>query len=198
MKPGRLEAFSDSVFAVALTLLIFNLKVPDTTNNHLGKALSHDWPSYAAFLVSFLSIGVCWVNHHSIFDHVEIVDRELLYVNLALLLGIVLIPFSTSLAATWYHQGADGKWAVAIYCAIWVYTSLIYARILRHLLGHEHLSKSINSERLRVILKKSYVGVFVYILATLLAFALPIVAFILCLSFITYYIGVNHKIKAVH
>ncbi len=197
MKPGRLEAFSDSVFAVALTLLIFNLKVPDTTSSHLGKALSHDWPSYAAFLVSFLSIGVCWVNHHSIFDHVEIVDRELLYVNLALLLGIVLIPFSTSLAATWYHQGADGKWAVAIYCAIWVYTSLIYARILSHLLGHEHLSKSIKGERLKIILRKSYVGVFVYLLATLLAFVLPIVAFILCLSFITYYIGVNHKVKSV-
>lgn len=195
MKPGRLEAFSDSVFAVALTLLIFNLKVPDTTSSHLGKALSHNWPSYAAFLVSFLSIGVCWVNHHSIFDHVEMVDRELLYVNLALLFGIVLIPFSTSLAATWYRQGADSKWAVAIYCAIWVYTSVIYATILRHLLDHEHLSKSINSARLRIILRKSYVGVLVYILATLLAFVFPIVAFILCLSFITYYIGVNHKVK---
>lgn len=197
MKPGRLEAFSDSVFAVALTLLIFNLKVPQTTGSHLGKALSHDWPSYAAFVVSFLSIGVCWVNHHSIFDHVAMTDRELLYTNLALLFGIVLIPFSTSLAATWYRQGADSKWAVSIYCAIWVYTSSMYAIILRHLLGHEHLSKDINNVRLKIILRKSYVGVCVYILATLLAFVLPIVAFILCLSFIVYYVGVNHKVVTV-
>ena len=191
MRPNRLEAFSDGVFAVAITLLIFNLKVPDIANSHLGRALSQNWPSYAAFLVSFLSIGICWVNHHSIFDRVAMVDRELLYVNLALLLGIVLIPFSTSLAATWYREGSDSKWAVAIYCAIWVYTSVMYVTILRHLMGHEHLSANVNRANLKVSLRKSYVGVAVYMIATLLSLVFPIVAFLFCLSFIAYYVVIR-------
>ena len=194
MKSNRLEAFSDGVFAVALTLLIFNIKVPDVAQGHLYKALSHNWPSYFAFLVSFFSIGVCWVNHHSIFDRVAIVDRKLLYVNLALLLGIVLIPFSTSLAAAWYRQGTDSKSAVAIYCAIWVYTSVMYVTILRHLLDHEHLAVNVSRVNLKMILRKSYVGISVYITATALAFVFPVVAFLLCLSFITYYVGVDHKV----
>ena len=191
VKPNRLEAFSDGVFAVAITLLIFNLKVPDIGNGHLGSALSRNWPSYAAFLVSFLSIGICWVNHHSIFDRVAMVDRELLYVNLALLLGIVLIPYSTSLAASWYREGSDSKWAVAIYCAIWVYTCVMYVTILRHLMGHEHLSANVNRANLKVSLRKSYVGVAVYMAATLLSFVFPIVAFLFCLIFITYYVVIR-------
>lgn len=102
--------------------------------------------------------------------------------------------FSTSLAATWYHQGSDGKWAVAIYCAIWVYISLMYVIILRHLRGHEHLAVNVSRISLKAILRKSYVGVCVYLLATLLSFIVPVIAFLLCLSFITYYVGVNHKV----
>ena len=101
MKPSRLEAFSDGVFAVAITLLIFNLKVPEIATGHLSRALGHQWPSYLAYLISFLSIGICWVNHHSILDRVAMADRELLFINLAVLFGIVTIPFTTSLAALW-------------------------------------------------------------------------------------------------
>ena len=89
MKLSRMEAFSDGVFAVAITLLVFNLKVPDVSAGHLGNSLGSQWPSYVAYVISFLSIGVCWVNHHSILDRVAVVDRNLLFINLGLLLGIV-------------------------------------------------------------------------------------------------------------
>jgi uncharacterized membrane protein len=98
VKPSRLEAFSDGVFAVAITLLVFNLKVPDIATGHLSRELGHQWPSYLAYVISFFSIGICWVNHHSILDRVAMADRELLFINLGLLLGIVSIPFTTSWA----------------------------------------------------------------------------------------------------
>lgn len=195
MKPSRLEAFSDGVFAVAITLLVFNLKVPDIATGHLAKALGHDWPSYFAYVISFLSIGICWVNHHSIFDRVAMVDRELLFANLALLLGIVSIPFSTSLAATWYNQGTNARWAIGIYCGIWVYTSAMYIIIIRHLMEHEHLSENASGVTLKSLLSKGYVGISIYIVATLVSAFLPLAAFTICFVLAFYYIvGVQQEV----
>lgn len=195
MKPSRLEAFSDGVFAVAITLLVFNLKVPDIATGNLAKALGHSWPSYFAYVISFLSIGICWVNHHSIFDRVAMADRELLFANLALLLGIVSIPFSTSLAATWYNQGANARWAITIYCAIWVYTSGMYILIIRHLMEHEHLSANVTGVTLKSLLRKGYVGISIYIVATLAALFLPLAAFGICFALAFYYVvGVQQEV----
>lgn len=97
MKPNRLEAFSDGVFAVAITLLVFNLKVPEVGSGSLSSALGHQWPSYLAYLISFSTIGICWVNHNSMLDRVVMADRDLLFIHLHLLIGIVTIPFTTSL-----------------------------------------------------------------------------------------------------
>jgi uncharacterized membrane protein len=188
MKPSRLEAFSDGVFAVAITLLVFNLKVPDIAGAHLDKALGHQWPSYLAYVISFLSIGICWVNHHSIFDRVAKADRELLFANLGLLLGIVSIPFTTSLAAVWYNQGSNAKWAIGIYCANWVYVSSTYLLVIRHLMGHEHLSVNVTGITLKSLLRKGFIGIYIYIAATMIAFIFPIVAFFICLCLAVYYV----------
>ena len=194
MKPSRLEAFSDGVFAVAITLLVFNLKVPAIASGNLGKALGHDWPSYFAYVISFLSIGICWVNHHSIFDRVAMADRELLFANLGLLLGIVSIPFSTSLAATWYNQGTNARWAITIYCGIWVYTSAMFILVIRHLMSHEHLCADIKGVTLKSLLRKGYLGIFIYFVATIVAAFLPIEAFIICFILAFYYVvGVQQE-----
>ncbi len=194
MKPSRLEAFSDGVFAVAITLLVFNVKVPDVASGNLGKSLGHEWPSYLAYLISFLSIGICWVNHHSIFDRVAMADRELLFANLGLLLGIVAIPFSTSLAATWINQGSNAKWAITVYCGIWVYTSAMYILIIRHLMEHEHLSANVTGVTLKSLLRKGYIGITIYILATIVAAFYPVAAFIMCFTLVFYYvIGVQQE-----
>jgi len=188
VKPSRIEAFSDGVFAVAITLLVFNLKVPDIINGHLGRELGHQWPSYLAYFISFFSIGICWVNHHSILDRVAMADRELLFINLALLLGIVSIPFTTSLGAIWYKQGSDAKVAIGIYCANWIYVSASYMLLIHHLMGHEHLSANATGVTLQSLWRKGSIGLSAYIVATILSIFLPIAAFLVCLVLAVYYI----------
>src|ERR1041385_8087175 len=96
MSTGRLEAFSDGVFSIAATLLVLELHVPDIGSG-LGQALLAQWPSYLTYVTSFATIGIIWVNHHSLFEHVRQVDRPLLFLNLLLLITGSLIPFPTSL-----------------------------------------------------------------------------------------------------
>ena len=194
MKSSRLEAFSDGVFAVAITLLVFDLKVPVIASAHLGRALGHEWPSYLAFTISFLSIGICWVNHHSIFDLVEKVDRALLFTNLGLLLGIVSIPFTTSLVATWYHQGSNAKWAIGVYCANWVFVSLFFMLNVYYLKTREHLSSHSAVITLGSLLQKGYIGLSAYTLATVIALIYPVVSFLICLFLAIYYVfGVRQE-----
>ena len=105
MQTGRVEAFSDGVFAVAITLLVLDLRVP-LTNGSLGGALAAEWPAFVAFLISFFVIGIVWVNHHTLFVQLASVDRPLLFFNLLLLLSVVVIPFTTSLFAEYLTRPA--------------------------------------------------------------------------------------------
>ena len=95
---ARLEAFSDGVFAIAITLLILELKVPPH-DVALAPALWERWPSYVAFLASFMTIGVMWLNHHRLFSLITKKDDGLIVINLLLLLGITWLPFPTALLA---------------------------------------------------------------------------------------------------
>lgn len=103
----RIAHFSDGVFAVAITLLVLDLRVPATANGSLIGALADQWPQFAAFAVSFVLVGCIWVNHHEVFKTVTYVDRPLLFLNLAFLLTIVVIPFSTSLFAEYVVSGGS-------------------------------------------------------------------------------------------
>jgi uncharacterized membrane protein len=119
MRTTRLEAFSDGVFAIAITLLILDLHVPplsDTPQGQLGGRLLGLWPNYASYVVSFLIIGIIWVNHHSMFHHIDRVDRPLLFLNLLLLLFVVAIPFPTGMMAEYIREGgANSHVAAAAY-----------------------------------------------------------------------------------
>src|SRR5262245_47151332 len=108
MNSGRLEAFSDGVFAVAITLLALDLAVPHPGGPHhpsLTDQLSEHWPSFAAYLVSFLTIGIIWVNHHTLFNNIAHVDRPLLFLNLLMLFFVVSIPFVTTTFADYLRDG---------------------------------------------------------------------------------------------
>jgi len=78
---ARAETFSDGVFAVAATVLVFAILVPDVENGRLAGALLAEWPSYAAYAISFLTIVVIWVNHHVVFDSMDRIDRPLLFLT---------------------------------------------------------------------------------------------------------------------
>ena len=95
MTKARLEAFSDGVLAVAITLLVLDLHLEPSREHSLLSQLLAAWPSFAAYVVSFLVIGVIWVNHHSIFRLAATVDRLLLFWNLVLLMFVTAIPFTT-------------------------------------------------------------------------------------------------------
>jgi uncharacterized membrane protein len=128
----RTEAFSDGVFAIAITLLVLDLVVPprsEAAEKGLAHALAQEWPAYFAYLVSFLIIGIIWVNHHTVFDKVRLVDRPVLFANLALLLVVSLIPFPTRLLAEYLTAGSDSHVAAAVYSATMLAMGLAYSTL---------------------------------------------------------------------
>ena len=128
---SRVEAFSDGVFAIAITLLVLDLVVPDrgaARAEGLAAALGAEWPAYFAYLVSFLIIGIIWINHHTMFRLVAQVDRRVLFVNLALLLTISVIPFPTRLLAE-YLLDRDAGTAAAVYSATMFAMGIAFATL---------------------------------------------------------------------
>jgi TMEM175 potassium channel family protein len=150
---SRTEAFSDGVFAIAATLLVLELKIPHVEAGELLGALLEAWPSYATYAVSFLTIGIIWVNHHAVLDRVRRVDRTLLFINLVFLMLVAAIPFPTSLLADYLGEGYDDRLAAVIYggtmwamglaiCAIWAY-------VVRSGLLHQGVDRELARRSLR-------------------------------------------------
>jgi TMEM175 potassium channel family protein len=139
MKTGRVEAFSDGVFAVAITVLVFGLQLPDLSGEAhpptLVWQLLHAWPQYFAYVVSFLTIGIMWMNHHTALSHVVRVDRPLLVLNLLLLMGVVAIPFPTELVAEHLHDSGGTAAAVA-YGLVMVLISIGFAGVWLYVVTH--------------------------------------------------------------
>ena len=130
MDSGRLEAFSDGVFAVAITVLALDLSVggPGRHQPSLAGQLAAHWPAFAAYAVSFATIGIIWVNHHTLFKNFSEIDRTLLFLNLLLLFFVVTIPFATSTLAAYLRQGGnDASLAAAIYQGVFVGMGLSFA-----------------------------------------------------------------------
>ena len=128
---ARVEAFSDGVFAVAITLLIFDLKVPSVPAGQLAGVLVRQWPTYAAFLLSFSFIGIMWVNHHRLFNHIRRSDNRLLFLNLLLLFGITVVPFPTALLAAHYGT-ADRTVAAAVFNGTYVVLAVFFNVLWHH------------------------------------------------------------------
>jgi TMEM175 potassium channel family protein len=132
MTPGRLEAFADGVFAIAATLLIIDVGVPDQSDEPLRQALLHLWPQYFGYAISFLTIGIMWVNHHRIIRLLERIDERFLFLNLGLLACIAFVPFPTRILAEFVRTD-DGNAAAVLYgitmttTAIFFFSVWIYA-----------------------------------------------------------------------
>jgi uncharacterized membrane protein len=151
MDSKRAEAFSDGVFAVAITLLVLEL-LPIGSRVLTAGVLLHAWPEYFAYVVSFLTIGIMWLNHHTILAHVNRVDRPLLVLNLLLLMGIVAVPFPTALVAE--HLLEEGGTAATVtygivmiaisagFAGVWVYV-VTHARSLGAALPPSALRRSV-------------------------------------------------------
>jgi uncharacterized membrane protein len=128
---ARLEAFSDGVFAIAITLLILEIKVPHDSAVPLQRALAEEWPSFVAFVTSFATIGIMWINHHRLFTLVRRVDHGLLVCNGLLLLGVTFVPFPTAVIAQ--HLGHPGeKVAAQFYSASFVVIAIVFNVLWRY------------------------------------------------------------------
>ena len=137
---GRVEAFSDGVFAIAITLLILEIKVPLVgEHGDLWKVLGAQWPSYAAYVVSFLVIGIMWINHHQLFSYVARVDRTLMFVNLLVLMVVVAVPWTTALLAEYLREGSASHVAAAVYSLGMVVMAFAYQALWWHLTRTGHL-----------------------------------------------------------
>jgi uncharacterized membrane protein len=174
MSKGRLEAFSDGVFAIAITLLVLELSVPGGhPEGGLWAALGREWPSFFAYLVSFLVIGIMWVNHHAVFDKVRAVDRAVLFANLVLLLFVSVLPFPTRLVAE-YLTARDAPAAMAVYSATMLAAGLSYAvlwlAVTRDGILHEHLDRAAH----RAAIRRFGLGNLVYLATVGLSFVNPI------------------------
>ena len=133
MSKARLEAFSDGVFAIAITLLVLEIKVPSVSAEQpLGHGLLELWPSYAGFAVSFITIGIIWVNHHAVFATIENVDRALLFKNLLLLLTVSFIPFPTAVMAEYLRASSGQEIAVAFYAGSFFVMGVAFRQIWPH------------------------------------------------------------------
>jgi uncharacterized membrane protein len=128
---ARVEAFSDGVFAIAITLLILEIKVPHPTDGPLGPQLAQQWPSYAAYLTSFATIGIMWLNHHRLFQLIRRVDHSLLVLNGLLLLGISVVPYPTALMAG-YLGRREETLAAIVYSGTYFYIAIAFNALWRY------------------------------------------------------------------
>jgi len=181
---ARLEAFSDGVFAIAMTLLILEIRVPEAavggTNRDLGNALVALWPSFLAFAASFGTILTMWTHHHHLCTLVTRVDRRLFLSNGLLLFLVTFVPFPTAVAAR--YLGCPAARAASIfYCGTFFLLALVYQVLLSAVAREGDVPRSPAAQRTLDAVRRSYqMGPLTYGLAALIAFFSPLGGFLIC------------------
>jgi uncharacterized membrane protein len=184
---GRVEAFSDGVMAIAITLLVLNLKVPpvdSVTPGGLLEVLAKAWPSYVAYVAAFITIGIIWLNHRTLIEGIARFDVRLHWLNLMLLLGVATLPWPTALVAEYVQRGgADASIAAALYGLTATLMATPWGFILRHLADRpELLEPGYDVAYVRAESRRGFVGLPVYATATVVALIAPLVALVAYLA----------------
>ncbi|MBV8193941.1 MAG: DUF1211 domain-containing protein [Candidatus Dormibacteraeota bacterium] len=188
MERGRVEAFSDGVIAVAITLLALNLVVPGPGHGPLLSQLADRWPSFLAYLLSFFTIGIVWVNHHTLMRLIGRISRTLLFLNLVLLLFVVLMPFATGTAAEYLTRGGgDASGAMAMFAGTLLGMAIGFTLIFEWALRHGAISYPSAAARRRARLRFT-AGTIAYVAAIGISFVNALAAFLLLFAVAVYYI----------
>jgi len=190
MGTSRLESFSDGVIAVAITLLVLGITIPNPAKDQtLIHQLGHQWPDYAAYAVSFLTIGIIWINHHAMISRLETADHSILILNLLLLMTIGLLPFATGVMAAYLRQPQGERLAAGVYAGSFLLMSIAFATLNRHILmARAHmLSEQLPLEERRRILARSITGLGPYVLATALAVLSAYASLAICAAMAAFY-----------
>jgi uncharacterized membrane protein len=194
---GRIEAFSDGVFAIAITLLVLELKVPHLPDGgaagSLGRALAAQWPSYVALVTSFFTILVMWANHHRIFDLVRRVDAPCIYANGLLLLVVTVVPFPTAVLAE-YFEKPGATTAAAVYAGTFVLNGVAFQLLWRSAIADRRLLRSdYSEERVQRMHRRYWLGVPGYLAATAGAWVSPYVTVAICIALLLVWIAVSFR-----
>lgn len=188
MTSARLEAFSDGVFAVAITLLALDLAVAGPGHGSLAHQLADHWPSFVAYVVSFFVVGITWVNHHALVDTFVKVDRKLLFLNLVLLLFVVAIPFATSTMATYLRGGGDdAHLATALYGVVLEGMGVSFAAIFVWSLRRGRRAVPLPEDAVRTAVLRFGVGSIAYLVAIGVAFLSAPVSLAIIAGLAVYY-----------
>jgi uncharacterized membrane protein len=172
---GRIEAFSDGVFAIAITLLIIEIGVPHAEGTEsLSDKLVRLWPSYLGYAISFLVIGTVWANHHNRFRLISRSDHVLLFLNIVFLMCVAFIPFPTALLAEYIREEEYRTTAVAVYSGTLAVTAVIFTLLWLYVAGGNRLvDRSVDPLLLRAMTRRYVFGMLLYLLAFALAFLSP-------------------------
>jgi uncharacterized membrane protein len=174
---GRTEAFSDGVFAIAITLLVLEISVPESAFDDLWRSIADQWPSYLAYATSFLTIGGIWIAHHGIFRRLQYANRELMLINLSLLMATAFLPFPTKLMAEAIHD-TDATRAAAIFygaslLGISILLALMWASAAR---DRRVLRPEVTEQEISAIAIATAPNIGLYVAMIALAFFTPRVA----------------------
>jgi TMEM175 potassium channel family protein len=185
---GRLEAFSDGVIAVAITLLVLTIKIPGVdapasqvpNDAQLWPMVLNEWPMLAAYTTSFATIGVMWINHHRLYTHIKRTNTILMLLNLLLLLVIVFIPVPTALVAE-YLVRPDQHAAALLYSGTYVILAVCFNLLWRYASSHNRLlGKNADPRAVRAISRQYRFGPLLYLVAFILALFNTLASLILC------------------
>jgi uncharacterized membrane protein len=192
--PSRVEAFSDGVFAIAITLLILEIRVPHGDHD-LWAGLRALWPSYIAFAMSFVVILIEWVNHHELLRMAQGVSYPFLFANGLLLLTVTFVPFPTAVLAQ-NLATPDAKAAVAFYCATFVANALCWNLLFATMVRGGLLRPEVTAATVSNVRRAYYVGVLVYAAAVALAFVRPALGLLLNISLWIVWIRLGYRAEA--
>ncbi len=173
MSKGRLEAFSDGVLAVAITLLVLDLHISPEQGSIPHQLITH-WTSYAAFALSFVVIGVIWVNHHALLAQLKSVDRTLMFQNLMLLMFVSTLPFTTATLAEFIgSDDSDARWAVLLYGVSNIGMAVSFTAMFAHMIRHNLLATAIDPVAGRRATRRFGLGTLAYPAATVAGLLWP-------------------------
>jgi uncharacterized membrane protein len=200
---SRVEAFSDGVFAIVITLLVLDLRVPDVAEGELGKGLLDQWPAYLAYVTSFLYVGIVWQNHHAAFTRIRFIDRGLHWVNLGILFTAGLLPFPTAVVSNAVQSGAsssDARTAVGCYALVGAMLCISWFAFFRYLATHGHvLEETTDAGFFRRECVRAGIGIALYVLAGLAGFLVnPVVALVLFVAVPTFYGVTSQGLAELH
>jgi uncharacterized membrane protein len=183
MSTNRLESFSDGVFAVAITLLVLGIDVPHVgPHDSLGHALLGNWPQYAAYVVSFLTIGIIWINHHAMISRLRAADHAILILNLLLLMAIAVLPFATNLVAAYLRHPDGRSLAAVVYASALLVMGVMFGLLNGCILLRRQnlLRDSLALARRRQIFIRAASGTLPYLVAVGVAFVSAYASIAIC------------------